>query len=392
MNCIKDEILHNRLDGELSQGESSALDEHLAECVDCSRRADTMTARTERVEAILSVLAPLQGETPTDARFALARFKARRQDVESGSLETVSRPFLSRMLTVGRAAAVLVIVMGILILAAPQSLADRLLDIFRVRKITVVSVDSNSIRYGEDSLFGRRLSQMLAGDVAVIRKPGSPARAANAKEASALAEFDIRLPGERADAPQLMVEGQNAFQITVDRARLQSILEEVGRFDLQLPASVDGAKIIVDIPKAVLAVYGDCPEIGPHVKGRKPGDWSNCIALGQIRVPAVIAPPDLNFGQVAEIGLQLSGMTAYQAHEFASTVDWTSTLVIPLPREAASYRTVEVDGVKGALMTQAPVEDRPEGYTLLWLRNGVIYSLSGFGDSDRAIALANSLK
>jgi len=32
------------------------------------------------------------------------------------------------------------------------------------------------------------------------------------------------------------------------------------------------------------------------------------------------------------------------------------------------------------------------GYALIWTKNGIVYSLTGFGDSSQAIPLADSLK
>jgi len=44
----------------------------------------------------------------------------------------------------------------------------------------------------------------------------------------------------------------------------------------------------------------------------------------------------------------------------------------------------------GTLLTLAG--RRGPGYTLIWVKNGIDYSLVGFGDSSEAIDLASSLK
>ncbi len=51
-------------------------------------------------------------------------------------------------------------------------------------------------------------------------------------------------------------------------------------------------------------------------------------------------------------------MSAEEAAEFTSTVDWTSTLVVPIPRNAAIHEQVTVDGVTGTLI-QRPSDDAP---------------------------------
>jgi hypothetical protein len=84
-------------------------------------------------------------------------------------------------------------------------------------------------------------------------------------------------------------------------------------------------------------------------------------------------------------------MTTDQAQAFAQSVDWTSSLVIPLPKNAATYQQVTVDGVTGTLISRPP-DDAPE-FALIWVKNGVIYTIGGLGsNSDQAIAMANALK
>jgi TonB family protein len=78
MNCVEEGILQAQLDGELAEAASLAVEQHLTGCVECRRRAAEMEARHQQVCALLAELAPLPGEAPTDARLALAQFKARR--------------------------------------------------------------------------------------------------------------------------------------------------------------------------------------------------------------------------------------------------------------------------------------------------------------------------
>ncbi len=97
--------------------------------------------------------------------------------------------------------------------------------------------------------------------------------------------------------------------------------------------------------------------------------------------------------QLAEMALQLGGMSAGDAQAFCQTVDWTSTLVLGVPR-GTSYQTVDLDGVQGTLIDLPRRRDGragPPRYALLWVRNGVIYALSGEGSSADAVLLAESL-
>jgi hypothetical protein len=114
----------------------------------------------------------------------------------------------------------------------------------------------------------------------------------------------------------------------------------------------------------------------------------------QASSPSVDVPPGVNLSQVGEAMLQLLGLSPAEAKHFAQTIDWSSTLVIPVPANAGSFRDVAVDGVDGVLIEMRPSNRGPvrTQYMLLWQKNGVVYGLSGWDDPARGIELANSLK
>jgi hypothetical protein len=115
------------------------------------------------------------------------------------------------------------------------------------------------------------------------------------------------------------------------------------------------------------------------------------VLLAQLPSPTVNTPPDLNIAQLAEIGLQFTGMSAADAHQFSQNVDWTSTLVIPFPRNAGTYEQVSVDGVTGTLISR---DGRGQSgqYSLIWVKDGILYGLTGNGTREQAIALAQSIQ
>ncbi len=118
--------------------------------------------------------------------------------------------------------------------------------------------------------------------------------------------------------------------------------------------------------------------------------FADCVIFAQIPSPTVTAPPSVNVPQLAQIGLEFTGMTPEQAKAFTDSVDWTSTLVVPIPKNAATYEQVTVDGVTGTLI-QRPADDAPQ-FALLWVKNGIIYTIGGLGsNSQQAIQMANSL-
>ncbi|MCL4488827.1 MAG: DUF2275 domain-containing protein [Chloroflexi bacterium] len=382
-------------DGELrsalDQSSETAANDHLAACADCRRRADEIAQRAQRVDGLLAVLEPARSPA-LGPQAALARFKSQRLNAgkENGMVARIFRRYRAAW-----AAALAVLVLAASMAFPPvRAWAEGVLAQFRVSKIQIVNVSSSHLGdLGAGTKLTQQISKMLSDSITYTQKPSAPVLVASAAEASQKVGFPVRLPSSRTDTPQLRVQSGGAFQLIVNRDRTQSLLDQAGASDLQLPASIDGAVIKVTIPAGVAAGYGDCPapqELDSGASGSSARLTVNCIYLTEIPSPTVDAPPSLDVQQLAELGLQFSGMSKAQAEAYAKTVDWTSTLVIPIPTNAAQYKPVTVDGSSGYLI-QRPQDDAPQ-YTIIWVKDGVIYDVAGTGpDTTAAFNIANSL-
>lgn len=276
-----------------------------------------------------------------------------------------------------------------------RRLTERFFGSLREQKVQAVNVDlSTLVGPNANPALHEMITQMISDKVKVtVNEKTQPA--ADASAASQLAGFHVELLAARKDAPELAVTGEHAFDLTVDRARLQEILKEAGHSDLTLPQSIDGANVAVTIPRAVMARYGECPgrpSATANVATPPPNSlqYVNCVRLREGPSPQVNVPHGLDFEKLAEIALQVAGMTPSQAQQFLQTVNWKQTLGVSIPRFMRSYEAVQVNGVQGTLLNMAG--RRGPTYTLVWAKNGMVYSLTGYGDSGNAVTLADSLK
>jgi hypothetical protein len=276
-----------------------------------------------------------------------------------------------------------------------RDLVRRLLASLREPQVQTVSVDLSSlVGPNANPTLQQMVSQMISDKVNVTlneNEQDAPTEAA----ASALAGFPVQLPRARTDVPTLAVGGAHAFNLTADRARLQAILDEAGRKDLVLPSSVDGASVEVRVARTVKARYGTCP--GPpsataDVATPPPAStqYSTCVVLTEGPSPVVKVPAGLDVEQLAQIGLELAGMTATQARDFLQTVRWQAMLGVSVPRVMRSYEVVTVNGVQGTLLNMAG--RRGPTYAVIWVKRDLVFALTGFGNSSEALALADSLK
>jgi hypothetical protein len=291
--------------------------------------------------------------------------------------------------------AALVIVALVLAFPGTRALAGELLKLFRVQQVQVVPVDFTGLeQLTGDGNLGNQFTELVSSSIDMQKKPGDPVAVASAEEASQLAGFTVRLPADRTPS-QINVTDSAAFTLTMDRAKAQALLDEAGRGDLVLPASADGARISVQIPASVSVAYGTCPKPGDGVHGNTEQSatearYPDCVILAQIPSPSVNAPADLDIDALARIGLEFTGMTPEEAAEFTSTVNWTSTLLVPIPRNASIHEQVNVDGVTGTLI-QRPSDEGPQ-FALLWVKDGIVYAISGLGNnSQQAIEMANAI-
>jgi hypothetical protein len=293
----------------------------------------------------------------------------------------------------------LVCVMVAFTTAPGRNLVQKLFSSLRMQKVQAVNVDLSAfVDPNSNPALHQLVVQMISNKLEVtVNDKDQPV--SSAAEAAQAAGFPVRLLRARKDPPKLVVTGRHAIQLKLDRTRMQEIVNEAGHPNLVLPQSLDGAGVAVESPPSLRAQYGNCPvpssatnAIAGNLTGPAPAttQYSDCVRLTEGPSPIVNVPQGLDLGNLAEIGLEVAGMTPNQAHEFLRTVDWKSTLGMSVPRFLRSYETLTVNGAQGTLLTMAG--RRGPGYDLIWAKNGMVYSLTGFGDSANAVALADSLK
>ncbi len=382
---LNDGQLRAALDGEL---EAPGM-EHLSACPECRRRQSEMQAELENVSRRLAFLSDPRRDAAPSAQSALKRFRDRK--LSQKEIPMLKRIFAST--TVRYAAIAVLLVTVILAVPATRALADQVLNLFRVEQVTVLPVDLTGMKQlSGNGPLGQQLSELVSSSITVKQKPGAAVAATDAADASQKAGFAVRLP-QNTPFSRLTVQGGGAFDLKIDRSKAQVLLDEAGRSDLILPKDIDGAVISVTVPASVRADFGACPDPAAaenSLRGSGSRDYPDCVILAQIPSPTVDAPANVDVAQLAQIGLEFTGMTPEQAAAYTKTIDWTSTLVVPIPKNAATYEQVSVDGVTGTLI-QRPTDDAAD-FVLIWIKNGIIYSIGGLGsNSQRAIDIANSL-
>ena len=400
---ITDSSLHAYLDQqlpELDPGQITGRDRiesHLQECPDCRDRLAELTALARQVDLHLDALKPAPAEAPRPASLALRQFNQK-------ETRPMFKIFTKRNLRPVWVTLAVIAALAVALTFQPvQALAASFLGLFRVQQVVILPINSNTIQNLQNNQdVSKAISQLFSDSVTVTRKATPPQQVADVATASKLAGFEVRQWKDSTLPSVITVSSGQAFTFTVNRDRAQQILTAMGNKDLTLPKDIDGAKIAVDIPAGASIAYGDCPTrrgdkqpgaAATNQPAATPTATPECLVLLQIPSPTVNAPSSIDPAQLAAIGLQALGMSADQAKSFSQKVDWSTTLVIPVPTGEVTYQDVQVDGGSGYLL--APVSGTGPAnarYSVVWVKNGVIYSVAGSGDPAQGLAVANDLQ
>ena len=423
-------VLRAYLDGELDSTRLFAVEQHLQGCSVCSGEVATLRNHAACARDGIDRLPGLP-DAHTSAR-AWATFQKNREEwMESEH----NRWALWQKLSLAGGCLGLAAVALVLTVAPVRAWAEGLLAIFRVERFTILEIDPTALKnegLQNNQLFNQTIGRVLSDEITVTQSPQKPQLIANAATASKVAGFPVQfLLGQTPSS--LLLESGIGMNMKLDGDRIQSILDEAGRSDLRIPASVDGAIIGVRMPAGVMAFYGNCGDVASRIMGQAGASLgtknpsasadhsvvvhlggadksvsetgvdvsasetsgqeadATCVSLFEIPSPIVSAPQEIDPAQIAQVALQFLGMSANDAANFTQTVDWTSTLVLPVVRGESKYEQIHVNGNEGALL-RAANQNQSGHFSLMWVDNGIVFALNGTGDDTTAINLASQLQ
>jgi len=389
---LKDGELRSYLDGEGSRKSRLRLEDHLASCLPCLERKQHLSIVAGQTAMKLRNLT--YGSKIPDIPVSAARARLRMLVTEKEKYAMQNRWFIRYRPALIAAGLVLVFAVS-MVFAPVRAIANSFLGLFRVQQLQVVVVNPGDLPQQLGNSY--RLEYFISNDVQ-IQQQGEDQIVASADEASALAGIPVRLPPGMNGAQHLVVIAPAQISFTVNLALAQAVLDEIGRGDINLPQEIDGAEVTVNLPSLVSASYGDCSAGGPgsYPEGFDPDDPTltrtlNCTTLVQMPSPQVNAPEGLDLAQLGQAYLQLLGMAPQEAAQFSANIDWATTLVVPIPVYEASYREVTVDGVRGTLIL-SDQQDYGQQYMLIWIKDGIVYVLTGPGGASTAVRLADSIR
>lgn len=324
---------------------------------------DHMDKQTEEVLEMLAVLEPTTADAPRPARQMLAQ-------VNQAAAETGWGFRLRRFFTTPggrRVAAALAVLLVVAALSLPpvRTAAAEFLSLFRVQNFTAITISPEQIAVLEKVA----AQGLVPGELTIDDEPGELRPVDSVDEAAAMAGLStVRTLNDLGEPESVYVSGGGNGRFIIDLAGSRAILEAVGADPLLLPDAVDGATVEMAVFPGVLQA------------------WPEAMLL-QSESPLVEYPQALDTAVLGQAVLRVMGLSEAEAARLAQEIDWTSTLLLPIPQELATYREVTVDGVSGILVTD--LDGRAAA--IVWQKAGILYMLSAERSPDDLLALAHSL-
>ncbi len=306
------------------------------------------------IEKVMEKLDLLSGDNQRDSysnpQMALQRFQ------QSIQPKQPTRKFNMTTKRLSWAVAMLILPLVILLSVMPSSRAwaSDLLSIFRVSKFAPISVSPQQLAF-LDAVMSEG-DALFPGELTFSEDEGESQTFDNLSDAfnAYISEFDGG-SFETIDGygtPTIYIEDGGEATLTVNLDAARRLLELAEIDPLLLPDSLDGQDITASVDTVIVQEFDD-------------------IELIQTFSPEINYPDGVDVRPIGEAVLRMMGMNESDALRLSHNIDWTNTLVLPIPTEFMSFSEVALKGTTGLALQ--PIDG--EGITLIWENYGSVFML-----------------
>ncbi len=311
----------------------------------------------------LQTLAPSTSEAPKPAAVALSEIRRRAAPQPRKSRWSLP-PLFGRRYAWATPLAVLALV---LILSVPgvRAAASDFLGLFRVQKFTPISISAEQLALLEDVAN----SGLYPGEVEFFEEPSEPVLATSLAEAAATVGWQPASPGSLGQPDAVYTMGGASGRLVIDVENARALMSLAGADPALIPDSLDGAQVDV-------TMYGAISQ-----------NWDDGLVLVQAPSPLVEYPDDVDVTALGQALLEALGMESGPARRLSESIEWTNTLLLPIPASIATFDEVQINGSSGLALTSV------DGATsaVLWENAGMVYVLSG-SDAAALVSIASSVE
>lgn len=389
MTCPEAGLWRAWIDRELPDRTAGFAD-HLAACAACQTTVATLEANAAVAAGALAALgaglppldaeerehrAPLQpvGATAADQAPAPVPISSRHSPQETHPMTRILSGRRWRV-ALGGLAAALALTFAV---ATPQgrTATAQFLAQFRSQNFTVVTIDPRQGAGAFDHL--EHLGTFNEG-----RPERPPMPVASFAEASQVVGFPVRQPdpaalpaGISATPESIEVVPGHTGRLTFDAAKTNSYFASIGHPEVQLPANLHGATLVVNIPSGVMAGY-------PATNGQDTG-----LMIGQAGELTIGVEGNATLEDVRNFALSLPGDDNL-TRQLRAIENWQNTLPIPVPVDEVAWQQTSIGGGQGLILA----DNTGVGSGAIWQRDGRVFGVAGAFKAEEIRRVADSLR
>ncbi len=320
-------------------------------------------------------------EAPVDSAAGLRRFRDSVGSRGIGAYRSPTRRRWTQVLTA--AAAVAALSFGLQI----TGIADSFLTIFQPKQVAPLTIGAGDLtglpdlsEYGTLTITTQPASRQAATlELARTETGITPLRAAT-------------LPaGVTGDARIYTVSrGEGTFRF--DESKLRSSAGRVSRTPPPMPAGIAASTLNVAGGPAIVQTYGGSfdpksdPKSAPTSAKGMPANVPTLL-IAQSKAP-VIRSDGASLDELRAYMLAQPGISPQLAAQVRAIGDPAQTLLVPIPRDLASGKSVTVRGVRGVFVG----DSTGIGSAVVWVADGVVHVVAGSLGERELLAVADSLR
>ncbi len=281
-----------------------------------------------------------------------------------GNYNRVWRPILAGVL-------VLALLVGAFSFAPTPALARQLLSVFRVRRFAAIEVNPSEASLEE---VGRALQEKLFKYEPQVIVDEPVREVASLEEARAAVGFEVRLPSYLIlpDQVTFAVKGRTEYAFRFDREGLITLLQLAGMDPDQVPADFTGGTVEARVAATA------------YIRQER-------LEIIQVLDPVINYPEGISPSLISEAGLRILGVSASDTRRISRSIDWTSTVLLPVPKSVAQFREVAVAGVPAVLLVPQPIEGGNAPSVLLWQKDDIVYAVAAPYPLNELLQIAESM-
>jgi hypothetical protein len=252
-----------------------------------------------------------------------------------------------------------------LIFPGVRAAASDFLGLFRVQKFTPISITAEQLALLEE-LAG---SGLYPGEVEFFEEPSEPVRVDSLAEAEAAAGWQAGSSSLLGQPDAVYAIAGASGRLTIDVVNARALMSLAGADPALIPDSLDGADVDVTVYPAISQ------------------NWDDGVVLLQSPSPLVEYPEDVDVTALGQALLEVLGMEPGPARRLAESIEWTNTVLLPIPASIANFNEVQIGASSGLALTSLDGQNA----AILWESGGKVFALSGL-DVEELVSIANSIE